>query len=106
MDSFIKNMLSKYSQPSTDESKVCVASELLTARGELLAHCGRYLLKVDQVLDQAAKKAIAKREALALDERIKILMAETTAKMDKIENYFRKELLKRKLYAEDALHQR
>ena len=103
VDTFIKKMLSTYSQPQAHGSSVCVASELLAARGELLANCGRYLLKVGHVLEHAAKKAIAKREAFAPHERIRIIQGETTGKLNKLEDYFRKELLKRKLYAEDAL---
>ena len=65
VDKFIKTMLSTYSKPDAHGSSVCVASELLIARGELLAHGGRYLVKVGHLLDQAAKKAMAKRVAFA-----------------------------------------
>ena len=90
VDSFIKNMLSTYPQPQADESRVCVARELLTARGELLANCGRYLLKIGHVIEHASKKAIAKREVLPPNARIKILEAETKGKLNKLEDYYRK----------------
>ena len=67
-------MLKTYPQPPTNESNVVVPSELLTARGDMLANCGRYLQRVGLALDQAEKKAMTtKREALAPNERITIL---------------------------------
>ena len=61
-----------------------------------MASCGRHLLKVGQVLDQAAKKAIAKREVFAPTGRVAIVEVETKGKLGRLEGYFRKELLKRK----------
>ena len=103
VDSFIKHMLSTYAQPETREAIGIVEGELLTARGALLANCGRYLLKVGQALAQAAKQATAKRQVLAPTERIKIVEVETTGKLSRLEDYFRKELLKRRVYADDTL---
>jgi len=102
-DSLIKGMLCAYPHPQTEEPTVCVQTELLTARGELMANCGRYLLNVGAKRDQAAKKAIAKREEFAPKERIAIVEAETKGKFGKLEEDYREKLVKRKLYEEGAL---
>ena len=69
VDGPIKEMLNTHVEPQAVGFRACVASELLSARGELLAYCGRHLLNVGQVLEQAAKQAIAKRQTFAPQER-------------------------------------
>jgi len=103
VDTFIKAMLSTYSTPPSQENMASVANELLAARGELLANCGRYLLKVGSVLDQAAKKAMSRRVPLEPTDRLRILKDECAGKFSKMEDYYRKELVTRKLYTEGAL---
>ena len=103
LDIFIKNMIQQYPPPPTNESRQAVASELLNARGAMLANCGRYILKVGAVLDQAAKKASSKDDDLTLAAREEVLRAEADNKINKIEDCFRKDLLKRKLYTEDDI---
>ena len=105
VDSFIKQMMSKYAQPQSCESMVCIQKELLIARGELMANCGRYLLKVGHALETAAKREISKQGVLAPRERIGIVERESKGRLSRLEDFFRRELLKRKLYAEDALPQ-
>jgi hypothetical protein len=103
VETFIKSMLSIYSQPSSQEPQGFIGTQLLGARGELLANCGRYLLKVGQVLEHALKIGIAKQRPLTPPERLEVVNAECAGKFSKIEDYFRKELVKRKLYTAESL---
>ena len=96
-------MIQQYTPPPTNESRQAVASELLNARGAMLANCGRYILKVGAVLDQAAKKASSKDDDLTPAAREEVLRAEADNKINKIEDCFRRDLLKKKLYTEDGI---
>ena len=66
-----------------------------------MTQIGRHLLNVGQV--QVAKAALARRTTFAPDQRTKVAQAETTGKLNKLEDWYRKELVRRQLFAEGAL---
>ena len=104
VDTFIKSMLKTYATPTCEgKNNATGLPDLLAARGLLLANCGRFLLKVGQVLEQAAKKATAQRLPLTPEVRLRILREESADKFNRAEDYFRKQLVKQNLYAEGDL---
>ena len=103
MESFVNSMLQTYSTPTSGGKRLEVARELLTVRGELLANCGRFLLKVGQALEHAESKATARRQSLSPAQRSDIIKEETAGKFSLAEDHVRKQLLKKNLYLEDTL---
>ena len=63
-EAFIKAILKHYGNPKPAPSMITedrCAQALLTARGQFLATCGRYIIKIATALADAQKKAMARR---------------------------------------------
>ena len=103
VNTFIKSMCTVYTTPSLNGCSGMKRTNLMDARGELLANCGRHLLKVGGVLEQAVKKAASKSEVLHPEERLKILKAECADSLGRMEDNFRKVLVKNSVFAEEDL---
>ena len=101
VDTFIQLMCVTYGKPT--QSSATQMNDLLAARGNLLSVCGRYLLRVGALLEQAVKKATARQATLNPEERIRILDTDSPGKFNKIEAVFRTDLVKQDLYTEDTL---
>ena len=56
-----------------------------------------------KVLNRLQRMRLPSVKFFAPNERVTIIQAATTDKLNTLENYSRKKLLKRKLYADDAL---
>ena len=101
VDSFIQQMCVAYGKPTQGSANEM--NDLLAARGNLLSFCGRYLIRVGGLLEQAAKKATAHQTTLKPEQRISILDTDSPGKLNKIESSFRTDLVKHNLYTEDTL---
>ena len=103
VESFVKSILQQYSKPTGGGKQFEVSRELLTVRGQLLANCGKFLLKVGQALEQANHKASARRLLLSPAQRSAIVETETAGKYSIAEGYIRKQLVKKNLFSEATL---
>jgi hypothetical protein len=101
VDAFIQQMCVAYGKPTQGSANQM--NDLLVCRGNLLSLCGRYLLRVGGLLEQAAKKAAAHHTTVKPEERINILDTDSPGKLNKIEALFRTDLVKQNLYTEDTL---
>ena len=103
VNTFIIAMFQHYRASQNSHLSGFLAREMLSVRGELLANCGRYLLRIGSALEQAAKKALLKQAPLTPEERLRFLETECQGKLGQLEDYFRKQLVKRSLYTETDL---
>jgi len=101
VESFIKQLLKTY--PGGTGITGVAASGLRQERGQLLAACGKVILSVGRSLEAEVRKADARRITLSSDARLKIVNDDKTEKLRKIEENFRSQLVKRKLYTQDQL---
>ena len=101
MSTFINEMCILYASPTQGSPNQ--VNDLLTARGEWLSHCGRYLLKIGGILEHATREASSRRDVLQPEERIRLLEKEHLGKFNKLETIFRSDLVKKNLFADDTL---
>ena len=85
VNTFLKDVLQTYSMPTGEGLIGSGDLEMFTARGLLLAQCGRLLLKVGTVLEQVVKKATAQRQPLSPEARLRILSNECADKFNRVE---------------------
>lgn len=102
VEEFVKAMLQTYSKPS---GGLQPQQELLLIRGEFLANCGRFLLKVANALYQAGAKAAMRKATLTPGQRSTIVEQECVNTFARAEEFLRKKLLLKNLYAEGSLPQ-
>jgi len=101
VESFIKQVLITY--PGATQLKGVAASELRQERCQLLAACGKCIMSVGQLIETEVRKAAAIRRTLSQDARIRFVNETKKGKLSKIEEHFRSQLVKRKLYTQENL---
>ena len=107
-ETFIKAILKQYGNPKPAPGTVSedrCAKALLNARGQFLAICGRYIIKIGTALADAQTKAMARHREFTPDERERLLKAELKGKYSKIEGLLRAGLLANIVYTESSLPQ-
>ena len=104
VEHFIVTTLTTYSTPSggtVGGEQRC--QELLNCRANFLADVGRLLLRIGKELDEAEKKAIAKRQPLETKEKLTLIKDVKKGAFAKCEQCFRKQLMDSGVYSCAAL---
>ena len=103
VETFAKQMLNAYDDKKHNETREHAEKALLTARGELLSSCGRFLLLEGKSLEHASKMNMAGKTKLDVEKRLKRIADESKGKFGKLEHSCRKDLVERQLYEHDKL---
>ena len=69
IDAFMANVLKTYNKPQITHSDAYVQRELVNAYGDMVAQCGRLLMKAGAALDAAAKKIALQSTVVTPDAR-------------------------------------
>ena len=96
IDAFMANVLKTYNKPQITHSDAYVQRELVNAYGDMVAQCGRLLMKAGAALDAAAKKIALQSTVFTPDARRALITAEAKGRCSKIEGRFRNRLVVKK----------
>ena len=100
---YIVEVLTHYGTPTGKGKHGLPDSDLLSVRGKFLANTGRLLMKIGAVIDNANRKEKLQGKLLSPGRRAQVLDEESKGTFSKLEDWFRKELVKVELFAEADL---
>ena len=99
VESYIIKILGQY----PGQASGARSDALLSRRGEFLANCGRHVVRVGAVLDQAVKKAKLRGTVLTPDDRAELIEKTCIGSFGKAEKEFRNNLVESKVYENESL---